>query len=49
MEENKCLKCSKKIREIKRDFKGRKMCKKCHLESINEWLLKEFIKDLNKN
>ena len=47
-EKNICLKCNKKMKIIKRDFKGRKYCKKCFLENINEWLLKEFIKDLNK-
>ena len=44
-----CLKRLRKIRKIKKDFKERKICKKCFMQSIQELLLKEYIKDLNKN
>lgn len=42
----KCLKCNKKMRTIKNDFKLRKYCKKCHFENEKEWEYKEFIKTL---
>jgi len=44
-----CIKCLRKIRKIKNEFKNRQICKKCYLQSIQELLLKEYIKDLNKN
>ena len=38
-----CLKCNKKMRVIKNDFKLRKYCKKCHFENEEDIKIKSLM------
>ena len=43
-----CLKCNKKMRVIKNDFKLRKYCKKCHFENEEDIKIKSLMEYINE-